>query len=122
MLTGREGPLYSSAARTATPADHELVWISPEYKTLAVIINVTAISATPSVVPKIQGKSASGVWYDILTGAAITGTGTVVLRVAPGMAAAANVAADFPLPAVFRLVMTHGDTDSITYTADYCLS
>jgi len=122
MITGRENVLYASAARTATPADHEEVRIPQGTYGLTVVISTTAAGTSPSTVPKIQGKSASGVWYDILTGAAITGTGTVVMRVGAALAAVANLAALHPLPAVFRVKMTHGNATSHTYSVDYCIN
>lgn len=121
MITGREGKLYESAARTAAPTQHEEVFIPQGSLGLTVVISTTAASS-PSTTPKIQGKSASGVWYDILTGAAITGTGTVVMRVGASLAAVANLAALHPLPANFRVVMTHGNSKSHTYSVDYCIN
>ena len=79
---------------------------------------VTALAATPSVVPTIDAKDdLSGKWYNLLTGVAITATGTTVLKVGRGLAAVANAAAADGLPGTLRLVMTHGDADSITYSA-----
>ena len=81
------------------------------------MIDVTAISATPSVTFTIQGKDdLSGKYYTILASAAITGTGTTVLRVYPGLTAAANLTANDVLPGTWRLITTHGDADSITYS------
>jgi len=85
-------------------------------KGLQVIINVTSVTATPSVVPTIDGyEEQTGVYYNLLTGAAITATGVTVLTLYPGITAVANIAVSNFLPPVWRLKMTHGDTDSITY-------
>ena len=107
--------LYQSAARTATPTAVE---ITDDLVTgIHVIINVTASAATPSVVPTIDGfDPLSATWYNLLTGAAITGTGATVLRVHPDLVAAANLTAQDFLPETYRVVMTHADADSITYT------
>lgn len=107
--------IYQSAARTATPTAVE---ITDDYvKGIQVIIDVTSVTLTPSVVPTIDGfDPLSEKWYNLLTGAAITGTGTTVLRVHPDIPAAANLIAQDFLPEKYRIVMTHGDTDSITYT------
>lgn len=112
--------ILASAARTATTNSPDQV--DPTAEGVHVIINVTALAATPAVTPKIQGKGPLGTYYDILVGTAITdvtvGTppAVVVLKVGPGITATANVsAADF-LPDTWRVVMTHGDTDSITYS------
>jgi hypothetical protein len=108
--------LYSSAARTATPTAVEFPMDGR--RGLRVVIDVTAIAATPSVVPTIDVYDpVSGKWSTRLTGAAITGTGTTVLTVYPGITATANVSAADVLHGRVRLVLTHADTDSITYTA-----
>lgn len=108
--------LLASAARTATVATADQS--NPENRGVHVIINVTAASDTPSVVATIQGKDeVSGNYYTILTSAAITGTGTTVLRVFPGATAATNVTANDCLPSIWRVNFVHADTDSITYSA-----
>ncbi len=112
--------LYASAARTATVTGGDQT--NFHHRGLHLIINVTALAATPSVTPKIQGKDANGIYYDILVGTAITdvtvGTppSTTVLKVYPGITAVANGAASDVLPHVWRVVLTHGDSDSITYS------
>lgn len=108
--------LLASTARTATVdgADQD----NPEGRGLHVVIDTTAIAATPSVVPHIQGKDPlSGKYYDLLVGAAITGVSTVVLKVYPGITVAANLSASDILPKTWRVRMVHADTDSITYSA-----
>lgn len=106
---------HISAARTATPDNVEIS--DREVKGIQVVINTTASSSTPSVVPTIDGYDfLSDTWYNILTASAITGAGAVVLRVHPELLAAANLTAQDFLPARYRIVMTHADTDSITYS------
>ena len=106
--------VLSSAARTATLNSGDIVNYS---KCIHVVIDVTVDPAAASIVPKIQGKDeVSGKWYDILEGVAITATGTTVLKVGPGIAASANVAASDMLPPIWRVRMEHADTDSITYS------
>lgn len=106
---------YSSEARTATPT---AVQVSDNYaKGIQVVIEVTAASATPSVVPTIDGfDPASDTWYNLLTGAAITAVSSTVLRVHPELTAAANLIAQDMVPETYRIVMTHADADSITYS------
>ena len=107
--------IYPSAARTATPTavaidDRNVAGIQ-------VIINVTASAATPSVVPTIDGfDPLSETWYNLLTASAITGASQVVLRIHPELLAAANLTAQDFIPRRYRVVMTHADTDSITYS------
>lgn len=111
-------PILASAARTATVNSDTQT--NDKFRGGHVIIDVTAATDTPSVTPKIQGLDPlSGKWYDLLEGAAITGTGTTVLKVYPGITAAANVAVSDLLPAKWRVTMTHGDADSITYSVAF---
>lgn len=115
MALTRTLTAYASAARTATPTAYEFA--PGQARALVVVIDATAVTATPSVVATIDGKDPlSGKWYNILTAAAIATVSTKTMRVGMGLAAVANLTiADF-LPKVCRIVMTHGDADSITYS------
>ena len=107
--------LFGSAARTATVNGDDQV--NGGARGVVVVIDVTAASATPSVVFTIQGKDpATGKYHTLLASAAVTGAGTTVLKVFPGATAAANAAANDCLPAIWRVIATHGDADSITYS------
>ena len=66
---------------------------------------------------RIEGKDLiSGKYYTVLASAAITGTGTTVLKVYPGITASANASASDILPRTWRVTATHANTDSITYS------
>ena len=107
--------ILSSAARTATNQSADFT--NYNGRGLHLVIDATAIAATPSVVFTIQGKDAiSGKYYTILTSAAVTAVSTTILRVFPGATAAANTVANDILPRVWRIDATHGDADSITYS------
>lgn len=107
--------LYASVARTATPTAG-LVSMRGR-RGVQIVIVATASADTPSVVPTIQCHDPlSDTFYTILTGAAITGASTVVLTVYPGATAVANVSTGNVIPDVFKVVMTHADGDSITYS------
>lgn len=105
----------SSAARTTTFTSDDFV--VPYGKTLLLVIKVTTGAATPSVTPSIRGVDVSGDEYTVLTGAAITSTSpaTVLMRVGDGVAEVANLGSSIPLPEKWRVVMTAGDADSLTY-------
>jgi hypothetical protein len=104
-----------SAARTADPDTQELEVTG--FRGLHLTIDATAAAATPSVVVTILGVDRiSGKTYTILASAAITGTGTTVLKVGPGLTAAANLVANDVLPPVIRISAVHGDGDSLTYS------
>lgn len=84
---------------------------------LHLIIDVTAINLTPSITVKIQGKDPlSGKYYDLITSAAITAVGTTVLKVYPGITAAANLAVSDVLPPTWRVSIAHANANSITYS------
>ncbi len=110
----------ASEARTATNNSDDLT--NSQHRGCHIIIDVTAVTDTPSVVPTIQGKdTVSGKYYTLLVGAAITTTGTTILRVYPDLAPSANLIADDIVPNKFRILMTHGDSDSITYSVGVSL-
>ena len=107
--------LLASAARTATNQTADQT--NHNAKGLHLVIDVTAAAATPSVVFTIQGKDElSGKYYTLLASAAVTATGTTVLKVYPGITAAANASVSDLLPRTWRLDATHADADSITYS------
>ncbi len=106
-----------SAARTAAPDTQEFDASGVDYSGLHLVIDVTAIAATPSITVTIAGVDrASGKTYTTLASAAITATGTTVLKVGRGLTAAANLVANDLLPPIFRVTVTHADADSITYS------
>jgi hypothetical protein len=115
-VSSGEVTFYTSAARTATPAQGT---VSCGYSSgIVVVIDVTAVGVTPSVTPSIECQDVlSGKWYTLLTGAAITAVGTVVLRAFPGAAVLANLTANDALTERVRLTMTHGNATTITYSA-----
>jgi len=111
--------VYASAARTATPT--AVTKRVDRWRGCVLLISVTAVTATPSVVPKIEGVLSDGTVYALVTGAAITATGQTAIKVYPGITAAANVAVSDVLPQTIKITFTHGDADSITYSADLVL-
>jgi len=110
-----EETILASAARTATVNSAD--FINYNAKGLHVILNISALAATPSIVPTIQGKDPiSGEYYDILVGAAITTTGINILKIYPGIIATPNASASDILPRTYRVSVAHADSDSITYS------
>lgn len=120
MTRAEQQIVLASAARTATEASS--VFPNTGFRGLHLVIDVTAAADTPSVVFTIQGQSPLGSdFYTILASAAITGTGTTVLRVYPGLTAAANTVANDVLPHLWRVNAVHADADSITYSVNAIL-
>lgn len=107
--------LLASAARTASNDTADQT--NYNGRGVHIVIDVTAIAATPSVVFTVQGKDAlSGKYYTLLASTAIVGTGTTVLRIFPGATAAANLTANDILPRTWRVSIAHDNADSITYS------
>lgn len=79
---------------------------------LHLIVDITALGGTtPTLTVTIQGKDAvSGKYYDILASSALNATGTTVLKVYPGLTAAANTAANDVLPRDWRVKYAIGGT------------
>ncbi len=120
LLTA-EGILLASAARTAT--NYSEPRTNHFYRGVKVFIDCTAATDTPSVTFSIQEQDPVGKDFkSILTSAAVTGaiTAPVVLTVYPGCVAVANQVLNEPLPRTWRVLATHADADSITYSVSYC--
>lgn len=86
---------------------------------VAFVIDITAITGTtPTATFTVEGKDPiSGKYYTILASAALSATGTTVLRVFPGATAAANLSANDFVPKVFRVSCTiAGTTPAVTAT------
>ena len=116
--------VLSSAARTATTTSAEFQWLDAK---AFMVINVTAVTATPHITPEIQVYDAtSGTWiemwksasYEAPTGAfvylyiftdtAFVPTGTAI-----------TLSKQVYLAPRLRFVMTHADADSCTYSVGF---
>lgn len=76
------------------------------WKGMHLIIRASTFTAG-AYTPTIQGKDpVSGEYYTLLAGSAINTTSTNVLKIYPGITAAANASSSDILPKVWRLVMT----------------
>lgn len=115
QLGNLTGTVLTSSARTATQTLSPDI-TNPQWRGGHFIIDVSAYTSG-TLTPTIQGKdSASGQYYDILVGSAISATGVTVLKVYPGIAASANAAASDVLPRVWRFKMTGTATPVVTYS------
>lgn len=89
------------------------------YLGVRLFIDVTAITASPSVVFSLEIQDPiSGDWKTILDSAAVTGTttGPTFMVAYPGAVAVANVVVNQPIGRKFRVTATHADADSITFS------
>lgn len=108
-----------SAARTTTPdtQEFEILGRGYQYTGLHLILDVTAVTATPALTVTVDGVDRlSGKTYNLITSAVIATAVTTALKIAPGITPAANVAVAMNLPPVFRVTVSHGDADSATYS------
>lgn len=113
---GEAATILASAARTATPTV-DTFHVSGDARGLILIIDATAVTATPSVVFTVLGVDpVSGKTWTILASAAVATVSTVVLRVHPELTASANLIAKDVVPSYFTVSAVHGDADSITYS------
>lgn len=80
--------------------------------TAHVIINITTLTGTtPTATFTVQGKDeASGTYYTLLASTVLNATGQTVLRIGPGLTAAANLVANDIIPKTFRVILTTGGT------------
>lgn len=125
QLQPENGVIYASGARTATPTEFSFDNYQG-FKGIYLTLDVTAVTATPSLVVSVEMyDKASGKWEDLLVATAVTTTGTHSYFLYPSgdVTAAEDIveAQAVPLPRTFRVVVTHGDTDSATYSLGYCL-
>ena len=112
----------STASRNSPPQD------GSRWKGVHVVVHVSTASSTGiNLTPKVQGwdpasggssgaESTAARWYDVLSGTAITSTGTTVLKVYPGIAASAGAAASDVLPPTWRVRIVHASTKDAHYT------
>jgi hypothetical protein len=112
--------LLASAARTTTQASADIV----NYNGLTYldVILDTTVASTGSVTLSIDGKDpASGKYYNLLTGAAVTTVSTNVYRVGVGLTPTANATANMALPRTFRIVVTANNANTQTYSVGYIM-
>lgn len=113
--SNQEVTVLASGARTATPADVELQ--NAGARGVVLVIDVTAYTATGSLTVTLKGKDPlSGKVYTLLASAAINAVGTTVLKVYPGLTAAANAVANDHLPKTWVVSAVHGNAVSLTYS------
>ena len=89
-----------------------------------VVIDITAITGTtPTATFTVEGKDeVSGKYYTILASAALSTVSTTVLRIYPGLTAAANLVASSVVPKTFRVsVAITGTTPAVTATVGVAL-
>ena len=109
--------LFASAARTAT-ATSSVFRRTGQARGFAIQVDCTASADTPSVVFTLQNRTTTngGTWATVLASAAVTGAATVNLIAHPDAADTANLSENTQTLDVWRVIATHADSDSITYS------
>lgn len=81
-----------------------------------IILSVSALSAG-SLTVTISGKDiASGNFYTILAGSAVSSTGTTVYKIGLAFTGVPNLTANDFLPGSWKIEVAHSTGDSITYS------
>lgn len=107
--------VFASAARTATTNGTDQN--NRFAKGIIFTVDMTAVTATGSIVFTLQGKDdLSGKWYTILVSAAVTTVVTTTYSAFPGAPATANVSANFQMPRTWRIIATATNGVSMTYS------
>jgi hypothetical protein len=114
-IENRPLTVLASTARTATNNSGDLV--NRSARGLHLIIDMTVEPGVDTVTFTIEGKDPlSAKYYTILASAALTAVATTVLKVYPGLTAAANLVASDVLPKDWRVVATHSGATTTTYS------
>ena len=107
--------LLTSASRTTTQTSPDFYNIGG-VSTLAIILDVTS-PGTGSITVTINGKDpASGKYFLLLSGVAVTTVTTNVYRVNPFAAAIVNALAQVSLPKTVQVVVTANNANPMTYS------
>jgi hypothetical protein len=85
---------------------------------LVLAVKITAVSGGDTLTVQINGKTASGDIYPILTSTALATISTTPLRVGSGFTALANLTADDMLPNDIQVVCTVAGAGAIAYGVD----
>jgi hypothetical protein len=115
MFNNQDLILLATAVRAASANGQDRV--NNNARGIFLVIDVTAVPGVDTVTFTIQGKDpASGKYFTVLASAAIVAASTVVLRVYPGLTAAANAVANDVLPRSWRVITTHSAGTNFTYS------
>ncbi len=120
--------LLASASHTATPLvgppnqtppnEYPFLTNIPRFTGAHILFDVTDLEGgTPEVIVTMDGYDfGSSSWYNLLTGAAVTTVSFNIYKIHPDFTAAANLVAKEGIPYLWRVILTHDDTDPITYS------
>lgn len=86
--------------------------VNPGARGVEIVIDITAIAGTtPTETVTVEGfDPISGTYWTILASTALNAVATTILRIYPGLTAAANLVANDVLPPMWRVRSTIGGT------------
>ena len=112
--------ILPSVARAVTAVTTDQINVNG-VSALTVVIDSTVIG-TATLTVSIDGKDkASGKYYNLLTGVAISANATTRYKISPYLANVANAVANDLVPVLFRITVTQGGTGNATYSLGYTL-
>ena len=106
--------LLSSAVRTTTTSTSDQV--KGVNRGVYIFAKVTSVPGGDTLTFTIQGKDVDGTYYTILASTASAASGTVTLKVYPGLPNTANVSSNEVLPDLWRVTVTHSAGTNFTYS------
>lgn len=106
--------LLSSGIRSASTNSSDIV--KYKYRGAHIFAKISAASGTGTVTFRVQEKDIDGNYYDIVSSVATASTGTTVLKVYPGLTAAANTVANDVLGDIWRVAVFQSGVASHTYS------
>lgn len=86
-----------------------------EVRAIEALVNLTAFTTAASLTLSIE-EEIDGTWRQVIAATALTATGASRLRLGPDFPVTANVSATGLVGARFRIVVTHGNANSHTYS------
>lgn len=111
---GADSTILASAARTTTQTSADFTNV--DARGVKVVLDMTTVG-TGNVTLTIQGKDvASGKYYTLLAGVAVTTNSTNVYTVFPGATITANVSANDTLPHTWRVQVVANNANSAVYS------
>lgn len=112
----RDYKLMESQVRIAT--NNSGIKLNDFMAGIHVVLDVTVNAGTAaSITLTIQGFDASsGQYYTLLASSAVTAVGTTVYKIFPGAPVTTNVSVNDIVPYKWRVLVTHGNANPITYT------
>lgn len=116
-LSRREEIILPSAARTANTLSGELEAV--DVRNSVFFISVTDLAGTPSIVVSVQCKNpVTGDFIDVAAATVISSVSENIFKVGVdlGITTDANIFLSNP----YKVMVTHADTDSITYSVGVC--